>query len=86
MAYCTVLLSRLHLTVPIDCGQFVRDMMAAKVGGYLGLVRRGTPDGDGGPDRYQWLTNAGLDFGHPTMSAPATLASGRGPRGAVGKR
>lgn len=67
--YNATILSKLHLSVPTNYTQFLADMKAAKVAGYWGLTLTASPDGEGEFDAHPWLTNAGFDFAHPTMSA-----------------
>jgi len=69
MMYNANILGTLHLSVPTNYTQFVADMKAAKAAGYWGLVIPGSPDGEGEFSSHPWLTNAGFDFSHPTMSA-----------------
>lgn len=69
MMYNADLLNKLHLSVPKTYSQFVGDMKAAKAAGYWGMVIPGSPDGEGEFSSHPWLTNAGFNFAHPTMSA-----------------
>jgi len=69
MMYNATILNKLHLSVPTNYTQFVADMKAAKAGGYWGMVIPGSPDGEGEFSSHPWLTNAGFNFSHPTMSS-----------------
>jgi multiple sugar transport system substrate-binding protein len=69
MMYNANILKKLHLSVPKSYAQFVADMKAAKAAGYWGLVIPGSPDGEGEFSSHPWLTNAGVNFAHPTMSS-----------------
>ncbi|HTW10212.1 MAG TPA: extracellular solute-binding protein [Acidimicrobiales bacterium] len=69
MMYNANILHKLHLSVPTNYTQFVADMKAAKAAGYWGMVIPGSPDGEGEFSSHPWLTNAGFEFAHPTMSA-----------------
>lgn len=69
MYYNATILNKLHLTVPTTYGQMLSDMKAAKAAGYWGMVIPGSPDGEGEFSSHPWLTNAGFNFSHPTMTS-----------------